>query len=482
MKVKRNTISLSGRLTFKYFLYWFLPIYITFYLYILVNHELWRDEIQPWGVAASSDNLNDLFSKMEYEGRPPLWHLILFLVSRFSTDPNSLKFIAGLLFICNTLIVLNLKNFHPEYRILLLMGFYFVYGYSVTARDYNLLLLLHLLAMKYFEKKNRRQFVFLILIFAMGLVNGYGLILVAFWVAVALQELQAQKISFQKYIPISLMGCIVIVTQQVFRPPTDSVFASQLKQISFSEVKRAISNVFVFPFLPIHREQPANTSLVAIALCVLILVAYLVLKINRIYQIAIIATFIFSILNSFFGYYLYWWHFGSIYLVLLASIYASLIKPMQGNGFKRGILLLFSLQIIGTIFGIGRDFGPAQTYSNISKASDYIQKNCSNCVVLTDSSVFGSPIASFIRPTKVYALDARQFVDFAIWKSSYMRAVDQIEIEAEAQKYDNVLVVTSQSNFLNPEKFKLIRSFSDSVWGDDFRIYQSVFNEKRKEK
>lgn len=478
MKANSSSIQAPSRLTFKHFLYFFLPLYTTYYFYILANHELWRDEIQPWGVAASSHDIGDLFSKMEYEGRPPLWQLILFLVSRVSMDPNSLKFIAAGIFICNTLIVLSLKKFPASYRIILLLGFYFIYGYSVTSRDYNLILMLHLATMKYFENTKRRQPIFLLLILSMGLVNGYGLILVAFWIAVALQEFRAQKISLRKYIPILSVGFAVFVIQQIFKPPFDSVFATHLKQISLSEIKRAISNVFVFPFLPIHHEQPPSIFLMIVATLILILLAYLILKIKRSYQIALIPTFTFSLLNSFFGYYLYWWHFGSIFLILLASIYASFENQKQRNGFKYGILVLFSLQIIGTIFGSGKDFESTKTYSNIANASDYIQKNCTNCVVLTDSSVFGSPIASFIRPTKVYALDTLQFVDFAIWKKTYMREVDQIEIEEEALKFDDVLVVTSQSKLLNPAKFKLVKTFSGSVWGDDYRIYKSVINKK----
>lgn len=471
---------ISKKISFKHFLYIFLPLYTAFYVYVLTNHELWRDEIQPWGVAASSNNLSALISKMEYEGRPPLWQLILFLVSRVSMDPNSMKFIAAGIFICNTALVLSFRKFSPGLRILILLGFYFIYGYSVTARDYNLLLLLHLLTMKYFEKKNERQWKFLLLLLAMGMVNGYGLVLAIFWATVELGKKRSLKVGIIKYVPTLLVAFLVFVIQQIFKPPADSVFATHLQHVSFSEIKRAISNVFIFPFLPIHHEQPPTLTLMIVAFSILTLVVYTATKIDPIYRLALLLTFVFSVLNSFFGYYLYWWHFGAIYLVLLASMYASVSDNKRQKGLNYSIVLVLSLQIFGTLFGFGKDFEPSKSYSNIAHASAFINRNCEKCVVVTDSSVFGSPIASFIRPTKVYAVDARQFVDFAIWKRTYMREVTEDEITAAALKFKNVIVVTSQSKILNPNKFALMKTFSKSVWGDNFRIYKPVARMKEK--
>jgi hypothetical protein len=127
---------------------------------------------------------------------------------------------------------------------------------------------------------------------------------------------------------------------------------------------------------------------------------------------------------------------------------------------------------------LGRDFEPGKTYSNIADAGKLIALNCSNCVVVTNSSLYGASVASFIRPTKVFALDANQYVDFTIWKRSFLLNVSVNELESRALRFENPILLTTQIESLNPNQFKLAGSFSGSVWGDDFKIYTVVNNKK----
>ena len=50
---------------------------------------MWRDELQAFMLAAASQTPLDLFAKLKYgaEGHPGLWYLLLWLVTRFTTDP-----------------------------------------------------------------------------------------------------------------------------------------------------------------------------------------------------------------------------------------------------------------------------------------------------------------------------------------------------------------------------------------------------------
>src|SRR6476469_2194572 len=53
----------------------------------LFRHAMWRDELQAFMVAAASNTPLDLFAKLKYEGHPGLWHLLLWVVTSFTSDP-----------------------------------------------------------------------------------------------------------------------------------------------------------------------------------------------------------------------------------------------------------------------------------------------------------------------------------------------------------------------------------------------------------
>ena len=57
----------------------------------LFRHAMWRDELQAFMVAAASNTPLDLFAKLKYEGHPGLWHLLLWVVTRFTSDPVAMR-------------------------------------------------------------------------------------------------------------------------------------------------------------------------------------------------------------------------------------------------------------------------------------------------------------------------------------------------------------------------------------------------------
>ncbi|MEW6733270.1 MAG: hypothetical protein AB1489_18220, partial [Acidobacteriota bacterium] len=67
---------------------------ITFLLLGLIglnHHEMWGDELQAWLIARDSQSIPDLFHNLRYEGHPALWHIGLYLLSRFTHDPIAMQ-------------------------------------------------------------------------------------------------------------------------------------------------------------------------------------------------------------------------------------------------------------------------------------------------------------------------------------------------------------------------------------------------------
>lgn len=67
-----------------------------FLILILINvirtlrHAMWRDEMGTFQTAAASASLWELLSKLEYAIHPGLWYSLVWLVTRFTSDPMSM--------------------------------------------------------------------------------------------------------------------------------------------------------------------------------------------------------------------------------------------------------------------------------------------------------------------------------------------------------------------------------------------------------
>jgi len=90
----------------------------------LFRHAMWRDELQAFMVAAASNTPLDLFAKLKYEGHPGLWHLLLWVVTRFTTDPVAMQVLHLVIALGVWVLVWRLSPFRPVGKLLLLLSYY----------------------------------------------------------------------------------------------------------------------------------------------------------------------------------------------------------------------------------------------------------------------------------------------------------------------------------------------------------------------
>ena len=83
---------------------------------------MWRDELQAFTVAAASNTPLDLFAKLKYEGHPGLWHLLLWVVTRFTTDPVAMRVLHLVIALGDWVLVWRLSPFRPVGKLLLLLS------------------------------------------------------------------------------------------------------------------------------------------------------------------------------------------------------------------------------------------------------------------------------------------------------------------------------------------------------------------------
>ncbi len=105
-------------------------------LIAIINHVLWRDEMQGWLVAINSGSLIDLWRKNAPSGHPVLWSLLIYLVKDITQTPMSMKILHWLLG-SFAIIIFWLKSPFPTWqKTLFIFGFFPFWEYYIISRHY----------------------------------------------------------------------------------------------------------------------------------------------------------------------------------------------------------------------------------------------------------------------------------------------------------------------------------------------------------
>ena len=120
----------------------FLGIFSIVASLVLFNHEMWRDEIQAWLLARDSSNFLNLLNNLRYEGHTPLWHFLLFPLTKLQLSISSMQFLSLIIGILTASVILFISPFDRLEKLLFIFGYYFFYEYVILSRNYGISLLL----------------------------------------------------------------------------------------------------------------------------------------------------------------------------------------------------------------------------------------------------------------------------------------------------------------------------------------------------
>lgn len=117
-----------------------LPFLLLFYVQ-LWHHQMWRDELNAFAIAAGSRTVPELLQNVRYEGHPWAWYFLLWLISKFSHNPMGLKVLQAGVGTALYFVVGMFSPFRWWERALLFASYYFIFEYTVLSRMYGLVLL-----------------------------------------------------------------------------------------------------------------------------------------------------------------------------------------------------------------------------------------------------------------------------------------------------------------------------------------------------
>jgi len=143
----------------------------------LAFHEMWRDEFQAWFFALESPSVGALLERIAYEGHPPLWHLLLWVVTRLTSEPAALQLLQGTLAVGAVWILARHAPFPRWQRALLASGYFVAYEYALIARPYGLGMLLLFAVCAHLSTERPSPVVFGLLLALLANTTVYGAIL-----------------------------------------------------------------------------------------------------------------------------------------------------------------------------------------------------------------------------------------------------------------------------------------------------------------
>jgi len=117
-------------------------------LLIIVNvirtlrHAMWRDEMQAFQIAVNSPSIWDLFGYLRYEAHPGLWYSLVWLVTRFTSDPLAMQILNVAIAIGVWIIIYRWSPFGTAEKILLILSYFLFWEYFVISRNYAIVALI----------------------------------------------------------------------------------------------------------------------------------------------------------------------------------------------------------------------------------------------------------------------------------------------------------------------------------------------------
>lgn len=138
-------------------------LYSIINLILMLKHEPWRDEIHAW-LMAKELSIPELIEASRFDGHPILWHLILMPFAKLGFPIITLNIIGYIVVLVSAWIFLFKTNLSLFFKTIVVFTVPFTYVFSAISRNYCLIILLLMLIVVLYDKKNDKPILYSILI------------------------------------------------------------------------------------------------------------------------------------------------------------------------------------------------------------------------------------------------------------------------------------------------------------------------------
>ena len=484
-------------------------LYISLSLLTFLNHTPWRDEAQAWLIARDSNDLFSMLGQIRYEGTPPLWHLILFILAKLNMPYIWMGIIHLVLNWILVFLIIYKAPFNLLQKILIVFGYLVFFEYAIIARSYVLTMLFMLGIANLYKDFARNKYLILLLMFLLALTNAFGAIIAGvmfigyFYLLIINKQ---SKRSLYIYLSTSVLITLIL---SFFIPPSDLAYPAYDKVSIFSQHTLTTFGKYILQSFSGNNEltilndvsilgSSFDTTLVIVGFLVWISTLLTLLKSKKSF-IFVMSTQLTLMTFMVYKDVTYMRHIGIIFGVYLFGLWISKAKgdsTLKILGFLNNkyiykissliVLLFLIIQVLlsQTVF--------RQTYnvsfSNSKITAEYIKVNLN-----TDNSVFVgyhnytmSSISPYFEKPFIYSLEHNKVTSFEYWNKEYgdNLYMSATQIYSKTYKFcqenigkDCYLILDSSVEFPEDKtKYKKVFTSNNSFIRDEDYVIYLVLN------
>jgi hypothetical protein len=300
-----------------------LCLYAALTLWIVLHHEMWRDEAQKW-LMVRELNLFELFAQLKYEGHPFLWFILIFPLAKLNLPYESIQILNWLIINIGVCVFVLTGKTKLIIKIPLIFSYLIAYEYAIISLNYSLIFTLLAIMVWVYPDRHKKIYLFTTLLFLL-----YNTHILVFGFCFALNLLLCYENYFERksikntFISSSgfLISMVFIFFQ--FKRPKDAFFGhldlSSVLQNTFKSLPDFIGKFFTV--------IEVNGSWFFQLLVFLALIFFFRFQLKTLILLMFSYGFIFIILH--FVYNGYYRHYGLLFLLFIFLIEINLTQTSR---------------------------------------------------------------------------------------------------------------------------------------------------------
>ncbi len=388
----------------------------------IINHSMWRDEMNVWLIAKYSHNLANFWDNINYDrGHPGLWHCLVAIAFHIVDNPIAMQILHWLIGLSAVLLLWLFAPFTQKQKILFSFGYLPFYENLLISRNYGLGMLCLFGICTAFPSRYKTYLGLACLLALLANSNIYGLLIAFSLTLTLILELLFNNIQRKKFLQqqstviilspkidifcslIVVLISFIISTYLIFPPArvaTKAVLTQISTESSFEQFLVSLGRLLGGYTLLIPNSARLLDLVVCGILAIIFFWIFFSIFINKPFPLFF---FTFSNLQLFLFSYVSFpgkgpRHFGHFYFILIAALWiASYYQPqkwlvnkinfLNNKRIKKiqyaTLMFILYIQFFGGLYGFGRDiFIP---YSASRQVANYLKDN-----ELTDEFIVAS--------------------------------------------------------------------------------------------
>ncbi|MEA5579914.1 hypothetical protein VB620_00995 [Nodularia harveyana UHCC-0300] len=475
----------------------------------ILNHAMWRDELNPWLIVRDSESFADLIANIHYEGHPVLWYFCLAVLRRIAENPVIMQFFHLAIAVVSVALFCLYSPFNQQQKFLFSFGFFPFYEYMIISRNYAFSMLFIFVFCTVFSSRKKTYIYLAILLGLLANSSAYALF-VSFALLLTLlgefcfdtehrQDYFSHSQKYDLYLSIGIIIFAFILSVYIISPPADSYLHGGLNggwvnQLDFRHLLRSIGRLFggYLLIIPTHKRW---LDLIICGAIALFIFGLSIIKLSKkpwalffyITGNTIILTFTYLRFPGAPR------HYGHFYLILMAALWLGgqskeslfLINKIQipATTIKWGekwhhiaLMVILYVQFLGGIGSFAKEF--FIPYSASRETANYLQQSQLDHNFIVASRDANMAALSGYLNRKLYYPELQKLGSFTLFKAG-REQVEQPEIltqittllttEPESPKI--LLILNKKLDTSHPDlRIIPLKSF-EKAWVDDERYY-----------